>query len=243
MYLHWHLNIVSGFLKENLQFCEGFGPSNRMNHHRQTFFCLLSARWNFHLLIWLSLHIPVALYTCCIPCVYFIGCVNTIFCLIEHFVTYKLPDTYLLTHSLTHSMVLDIILKADSYSACQKIACLLSLWNLKVHYHVNKRLPLDPILSQLNPVCPIDPYLPKVHHILFQLLRSCQRIIPGPRYFETFCNKWNFYGEGLLAPCPLPDMLSHLSMLLVQELLVWTKHGQCHTTSLSFPTGQYHKWA
>jgi hypothetical protein len=40
---------------------------------------------------------------------------------------------------------------------------LLSLWNLKVHYHVHKIPPTDPTLSQLNPVRPIDSYLPKVH--------------------------------------------------------------------------------
>jgi hypothetical protein len=34
------------------------------------------------------------------------------------------------------------------------------LWNLKVHHCVHKSTSLDPILSQPNPVRPIDPYLP-----------------------------------------------------------------------------------
>jgi hypothetical protein len=43
-----------------------------------------------------------------------------------------------------------------------------SLRNPEVIYRAHKIPPLDPILSQLNPVCPIDPFLPKVHTFVEQ---------------------------------------------------------------------------
>jgi hypothetical protein len=48
------------------------------------------------------------------------------------------------------------------------------LQNQKVHYHAHKSLLLHLILSQLNPVCPIDPYLLKVH-----LRVLCSYLHPG----------------------------------------------------------------
>jgi hypothetical protein len=69
--------------------------------------------------------------------------------------SYKLL-TYLLTyllHGATKSWL--------SLSLSKNIP--LSLWNPKFHYRVHTSPPPDPILSQLNPVRLIDPYLPKVH--------------------------------------------------------------------------------
>jgi hypothetical protein len=62
---------------------------------------------------------------------------------------------------LTYSMVQDIIWKVTVTQHVEKYPAV--LWNPKVHYRVHKSSPVDPILSQLNPVRPIDPFLRKVH--------------------------------------------------------------------------------
>jgi hypothetical protein len=75
--------------------------------------------------------------------------------------------TYLLTYSLTHSPTHSLhgaghYLKSRlSPSLSKKYPAF--LWNSKVHYCVHTSPPLGHILSQLNQVCPIDPYLPKAH--------------------------------------------------------------------------------
>jgi hypothetical protein len=66
---------------------------------------------------------------------------------------------FMTEHSLTHSWK-RLFEKLIATQLVKNI--LLSLWNPKVHYHVHKGLPLDPTLSQPNPVCLIDPHLLKV---------------------------------------------------------------------------------
>jgi len=47
-------------------------------------------------------------------------------------------------------------------------------WNLKVQYHVHKRPPLFPILSQMTQVHTFPTYFPKIHYniILTSMPRS-----------------------------------------------------------------------
>jgi hypothetical protein len=40
------------------------------------------------------------------------------------------------------------------------------LWNLKVHYHINRSLPLALILCQLNAICTLQPCVPRKYFII-----------------------------------------------------------------------------
>jgi hypothetical protein len=70
------------------------------------------------------------------------------------------PHTASLTYSLTPRFRI-IFEKLIATQLVKKYLAL--LWNPKVHHLVHENPSLDPILSQMNPVRPIDPYLPKAH--------------------------------------------------------------------------------
>jgi len=56
--------------------------------------------------------------------------------------------------------------EANSHSSGQEFPRL--LWNPKIHYRVDKNLPLIPILSQIHPVDILPPYFPKINsNIIF----------------------------------------------------------------------------
>ena len=56
--------------------------------------------------------------------------------------------------------------EAESHSVGQEIHSL--VWNVKAHYCVHKRIPSVPVLSQMNPVYTLSPYLLKTHfNIIF----------------------------------------------------------------------------
>jgi hypothetical protein len=76
-------------------------------------------------------------------------------------------NSYLLTHSLTPWC--RILFEKLIVTQLIKKPCF--LYGTR-HHRAHKSPPVDPILSQLNPVRPIDPHLPKVQLILNKQWRT-----------------------------------------------------------------------
>jgi hypothetical protein len=80
--------------------------------------------------------------------------------------------------------------ETNNNSVSQEISHL--LWNHKVHYCVNKGLPLVPILIQINLVHISPPYIPKIHsNIIFP---------PTPRSSEHFL-PFRFSSQDIVCIC------------------------------------------
>jgi hypothetical protein len=87
----------------------------------------------------------------------------------------------------------------------------------KVHYHAHKSPSLDPILNQPNPVCHIDPYIPKV--------RLKVILPPTPRSFQ-----WSLsFGSPNQKPVntsPFPMRATCLGYLILLDLIFLTMLGE-----------------
>jgi hypothetical protein len=94
--------------------------------------------------------------------------------------------------------------EANSHSASQEFSCF--LWNLKVHCHVRDRLPLIPILSQMNPVHNFSPYFIKIYFniILPSMPMSSELSLP-----VRFSDKNSLCISHIFYVCYMPRLCRH----------------------------------
>jgi hypothetical protein len=107
-------------------------------------------------------------------------------------------------YELTNSMELSPSWEANIHSSSQESPHL--SWNLKVHYGVDKSLPLAPILSHRHPVHTFSPYFPKIHSYI--VLPSTSRPSAWSVPF-TFCDQNCVHISHVpCMPCALPILSS-----------------------------------
>jgi len=130
---------------------------------------------------------------------------------------------------LTNSMQKSPTWQANQFSASEEIPHI--LWNLKVHYCIQKYCIPYPQPNQFSP-CPLN-HLPEdpsgtESHVPLSLLMPYPRLCPGLRYMYWFCNKASFYSEELLVPRPTPTLEDH-PLLAVHDFLFNIFAATLHT--------------
>jgi hypothetical protein len=126
----------------------------------------------------------------------------------------KTTLTYLLTYLLTHSLT-PLFEKLIVTQPVKKYPAF--LWNPKVHYRVHISPPLDPLLSQPNPVRTIDPCLPKV---------QLNVILPPTPSLPSGILPLGFPTKTLLTPLSSPMRATCPAYLNLLDLITLTIYGE-----------------
>jgi thiol-disulfide isomerase/thioredoxin len=101
--------------------------------------------------------------------------------------------------------------EANSFSGSPEVPCI--LWNLNVHCHLHKSLPLVPILSQINPVHALRSCFYKIHFhvILPSMLASSMYMFPSG--FPTTKKKTPVFISLLAYTCHIPHSSHQFDIL------------------------------
>ena len=127
----------------------------------------------------------------------------------------KLSDTFNKTSCfIQHSALLLMKLANHEHKI---LICLWShenphtLWNLKVHYHIHKSLPLAPILSHINPVQALLPHFYMTHVNI--ILLSMPDLLSG-----LFTLVSHLFSPYIPQPCPYHPSLFNQPNNIKQEV-------------------------